>query len=66
MRWTIRRYRLALTVLPGTMKARSHLDHLPGDGRPGFRSLRQQTLAPGGTSMNLVELLGIVNSRVEM
>ena len=72
MRWTtpvallIRCYKFALIVLPGTMKARSHLDHLPGDGRPGFRSLRQQTLAPGGTSMNLVALLGIVNSRVEM
>ena len=52
-------------VLPGTSKARSHLDHLPGTGRPGFRSLRQQTFAPGGASMNLVALFGIVNSRVE-
>ena len=53
-------------VLPGTRRTRSHLDHLPGAGRPGFRSRRQQTFAPGGASMNLVALLGIVNSRVEM
>jgi hypothetical protein len=31
-----------------------------------LRSLRQHTSAPGGASMNLVELFGIVNSRVEM
>src|SRR6266446_1038223 len=53
-------------VLPGTRKARSQRDQLPGEGRPGLRSRRQQTSAPGGASMNLVALLGIVNSRVEM
>ena len=50
---------------PASRKARSQRDHLPGTGRPGLRSLRQQTSAPGGASMNFVALLGIVNSSVE-
>jgi hypothetical protein len=59
------RYSVAFTSFPGTRRARFQRDHLPGTGRPGLRSLRQHTSVPGGASINLVALFGIVNSSVE-